>query len=375
MSESTSGRSENGNSADTPATHPVADPKPDTVLPPQVLHVPLELRRVHQWVVWRKEERKGKPTKIPYNPRPSFSDGEYRRASATLSRQWSSIVQAVIAYETGKFSGVGFVFSESDPYCGIDLDKCRDPESGEIEPWALEIIKKVNSYTEVSPSGTGVKIFLRAKLPPGRKRKGKIELYDQYRYFVVTGHHLEGTPTTIEDRQAEVAALHKAVFPNEKQNRARRAKGRMSSRPPRAELLPYSPMTKSSSVLARQRMAINFAASGRATHPATNRTAKPITPCALCWHSGAAQTLVGSTNCFGRVVSVGRNGWKGRTTARRPSSRSWTVARSSIRPQRKTVRLGDSKRPTARLYRMVKRTKKSLSHHHLSLSPLLCCPK
>jgi putative DNA primase/helicase len=70
--------------------------------------------------------------------------------------------------------GIGYVFSAEDPYTGIDLDKCRDPETGTIEEWAQEIIISLRSYTEISPSGRGVHIIVRGKLPPEGRRKGAL---------------------------------------------------------------------------------------------------------------------------------------------------------------------------------------------------------
>ena len=69
-----------------------------------------------------------------------------------------------------------------------------DPATGEIEGWAQEIIEELNSYTEISPSGTGVHILVRGELPAGRNRKGRFEAYDQGRYFTITGEHLSAHP-------------------------------------------------------------------------------------------------------------------------------------------------------------------------------------
>src|SRR5260370_5495941 len=74
------------------------------------------------------------------------------------------------------------------------------------------IIHELSSYTEISPSGTGVHIVLRGDLPPGGRRQGHVEIYADGRYFTVTGRHVEGSPTTIEDRTAELAALHGRLF-------------------------------------------------------------------------------------------------------------------------------------------------------------------
>jgi transposase len=71
---------------------------------------------------------------------------------------------------------VGLVPLEGIP--GLDLDCCRDPETGDVDPWAQQIIDEVGSYSEVSPSGRGVRIFVRGAIPGNRRRKGRFEVYD-----------------------------------------------------------------------------------------------------------------------------------------------------------------------------------------------------
>jgi primase-polymerase (primpol)-like protein len=71
----------------------------------------------------------------------------------------------------------------------------------------------MGSYSEVSPSGTGVKVFLRGKLPAGGNRRGNVEMYDRGRYFAVTGRRLDSSPATVNDRGQELAELHRRVFP------------------------------------------------------------------------------------------------------------------------------------------------------------------
>lgn len=146
--------------------------------------VPLELRERNQWVVWRLAHRPGqpKPTKVPYDAVTG------RKASSTDPRTWRSWYDAIRRLARDKsMHGLGFAFSTDDPYTGVDLDHCRDAETGEIEPWALNIVHNLNGYTELSPSGTGVHVIVGALLPPGRCRKGGIEMYDRGRYFTVTG--------------------------------------------------------------------------------------------------------------------------------------------------------------------------------------------
>ena len=164
------------------------------------------IRDLRQWLCWRIEEREGKPTKVPYSP----LLGE--KASTTDPQTWASYSEAVEAYGEHGYSGIGLVFSEDDPFCGVDLDGCLNPETGEIEGWAQEIIEELDSYTEVSPSGRGVHVLVRGELQPGRNRNGRIEMYDRGRYFTVTGRHLAGTPNSIESRQEQLTSLARRVF-------------------------------------------------------------------------------------------------------------------------------------------------------------------
>ena len=122
--------------------------------------IPEELRVRPQWVVWKAVG--DKPDKVPYSARTG------RRASSTDLLTWSTFQEALEAYENGKYAGVGFVFSSADPYTGIDLDNCVDAD-GEIAGWALEIVRYFDSYTEISPTGTGLHVIVRGHVPNRRK--------------------------------------------------------------------------------------------------------------------------------------------------------------------------------------------------------------
>jgi putative DNA primase/helicase len=153
-------------------------------------NIPAELTGRPQWVVWRYERREGKWTKIPRTPSTGL------RASSTDLMTWASFEEALAAYDGGTpappYDGIGFVFSSADPYVGIDLDDCRDPESGELAGWAREILERVASdaYVEVSPSGTGIHIVVEGSVRGGGMRRGSIEMYSMNRYFALTGHVL-----------------------------------------------------------------------------------------------------------------------------------------------------------------------------------------
>jgi putative DNA primase/helicase len=171
--------------------------------------VPDALRARGQWVCWRYVERDGKPTKCPFNAKTGGM------ADSTDPGTWSSFDAAVAAWGNGGYEGVGFVFAPDDPYCGVDLDDCID-ESGEIKDWGVRVITALDSYCEISPSGTGVKVFLEGAKPGERCRKGfkdgEVEMYDRGRFFTVTGQRLDITSENVEPRQEELELLYAEVF-------------------------------------------------------------------------------------------------------------------------------------------------------------------
>jgi primase-polymerase (primpol)-like protein len=122
---------------------------------------------------------------------------------------WGTYEEALAV--AGEGGGVGYVLTPDDPYSVIDLDSCRDPETGEIEPAAAEVVRLLDSYTEISPSGKGLHVWLRGRLPGERRRKGKLEMYDRARYVTVTGHVLPGY-TEIRERQEELGELYRRTF-------------------------------------------------------------------------------------------------------------------------------------------------------------------
>jgi putative DNA primase/helicase len=185
-----------------PAKPPLLTPIPDVI--------PRELRTRSQWVVWRLElvtDNRGREkwTKVPYNARTGA------KASSTDGRTWAPFDAALDAYQRGGYDGLGFVLGADDPYAGIDLDHCLTSATSAttaLLPWAAELVQRADSYTERTPGGEGVRTFLLGSLPPGARKVGHAEMYDRGRFLTVTGHHLDGTPTTIADRNSEIVGLH-----------------------------------------------------------------------------------------------------------------------------------------------------------------------
>ncbi len=155
---------------------------------PIVENIPEQLTERPQWVCWRLEERDGKMTKVPYTP------GTGRRASSADLTTWRTFGEARVAYENIEpdYDGIGYMFCDACPYSGVDLDHCRDPETGVVKEWAQDLIDAASDegYVEVSPSGTGIHIIVEGVVRGGAVRRGPIEMYSSKRFFTVTGQVL-----------------------------------------------------------------------------------------------------------------------------------------------------------------------------------------
>ena len=147
-------------------------------------NIPSELKQLKNWCVWKYQERNGKKTKIPFNA----ATGEF--AKSNDSSTWSDYQTAVNCKGA---DGVGFFFEP--PYVGVDLDNIEDDlhlyKNGErLDNIVAEFTDAFKSYTEVSPSGNGLHIIIKGKIPGNRKRKGNIEMYDSGRFFTMTGNKI-----------------------------------------------------------------------------------------------------------------------------------------------------------------------------------------
>ncbi|MFL5698469.1 MAG: hypothetical protein ACJ797_15380 [Ktedonobacteraceae bacterium] len=144
--------------------------------------------------------------KRPFNP------NTHLPARTNDPSTWTEVKQALKALATGRYNGIGFVFSESDPFTGTDLDVCV-AKDGTIAPWAQEIITTLSSYTEYSPSKLGVHILTQATLPGAGRKRGNVEMYAEGRFFTLTADHVPGTPTTIAERQQQQTSLYTSLVP------------------------------------------------------------------------------------------------------------------------------------------------------------------
>lgn len=177
-------------------------------------NIPGEIKNVPQWVNWKFIERDGKKTKPPFQ-----TNGMYAKSDDSMTWSTFDAVKEAAPY----CEGIGFVLTNDDDIVFLDFDKCRCPAfdnlnkdiSGGLNmvlPEVADHVRKLNSYTEVSPSGKGLHVFLKGRLSSGGRKKGIYEIYQTGRYATVTGHVVDGLPQTIEPRQQELESFYNDVF-------------------------------------------------------------------------------------------------------------------------------------------------------------------
>lgn len=177
--------------------------------------IPVEMRASPRWLLWKWD---WKQTRQKWDKPPRTMTGALGDCSDP--DKWCAFDDAVRAYRNGaRFDGIGFALG--DGYAGVDLDRCRDPETGVIAPWAQAIISKLGTYVEVSPSGTGIKLFCRGSLASGRRviefpDGSRLEMFDTGRYFTVTGRRLESSPEVLADCTDALRWIQQTYFQNDK---------------------------------------------------------------------------------------------------------------------------------------------------------------
>lgn len=205
----------------------------------QAENIPDELKAIPQWICWEKipNKEKGRVEKIPKQVK------SHKNASTTDPETWSKFSETYDFYMDDHYHGVGFVFSKEDPYCGIDLDDCRDPDTGQIQPWAIEILKTLGSYSEVSQSGKGIHIIIKAKLPGAGTKKllpgtnHEVEIYDWGRYFATTGNRLPEYPEDVRECQEATLKLYRTLNPPAAQKEAKKTAQPTSPQMPDEEII------------------------------------------------------------------------------------------------------------------------------------------
>ena len=164
-------------------------------------NIPQEMKDLPRWVLFSLFENvySKRLEKLPWSVNGKMAD-------ITNPETWTTFDRALaVLRKNNTYRGLGFVLG--DGIFGIDLDHVIS-EDGTMEPWAAEIIRMMDSYTELSPSGTGVHIYARGKIPPKDRKNGKVEMYDERRYFTVTGN-VYGDLKPLSERTKEAASVHR----------------------------------------------------------------------------------------------------------------------------------------------------------------------
>ncbi|WP_294267014.1 AAA family ATPase [uncultured Sphingomonas sp.] len=170
----------------------------------QLDRIPHALRTYRQWVCWKLEHREGstKPAKVPYAPQFEC------RASVTDRNTWASFAEAVVAFERGGYAGIGFVLTPDDPFCFIDFDDTEG--DAELFGWHEDVHRILSTYSEWSPSGTGLHAIVEASVGRGC-RGSKLEVYSDARFMTMTGNVYHDAP--IAERQAMIESLAALIRP------------------------------------------------------------------------------------------------------------------------------------------------------------------
>lgn len=210
-------------------------PEKPTPLSVQPEGIPAELCQYPQWVGWR-YEWDGKNDRWTKMPRVVGKD---RNAKSDDPTTWCDYDPAIMSFDPQTDAGIAFMFSEDDPYFGVDIDACRNPETGELTDWAAQIVERLDTYWEVSPSGYGIKAIGRGTLPVdvlgksnGKVRTGKsykikdvptfgdkapeVAFYDKRRFWTMTGRRVEGTPAGPQECQSVVNQLFAEYWPTKR---------------------------------------------------------------------------------------------------------------------------------------------------------------
>lgn len=173
----------------------MAETRP-AVLPFEGAKIPFQLKATARWAPWTAQwnAKRGKFDKIPKRA----DVPEYGLSTASPDR-WFTFAAAAAAYERGQplLAGVGYVLTKPHGIVGVDLDGCV--HDGQVADWAREIVDALASYTEISPSGNGLRIFCEGAADDWTNHTVGVEVYGgaEPRFLTVTGAHLVGTPLEV----------------------------------------------------------------------------------------------------------------------------------------------------------------------------------
>ena len=173
--------------------------------------IPHELKQLHHWCGYKLQQRNGKTTKIPIDA----NTGNLGKSNDEST--WADFQTALDSINKFNCDGIGFYFKP--PYFGIDIDGVREEidrysKDDEADNIVSEFIELMESYSEVSVSGNGIHIIAKGELPEGGRRKGNVEIYNNGRFFVMTGKQIGRYSEIIEDEMGKINYLHHKYIAN-----------------------------------------------------------------------------------------------------------------------------------------------------------------
>ncbi|MEI7604288.1 MAG: AAA family ATPase [bacterium] len=186
------------------------EPQKPTALKVIPENIPDSLKIHPSWGLWKYQQRGSKWTKPPYQL-------SGKMAGVDDKNSWTTYENALEAYSTGEYDGIGFMFSKESNVMGIDIDNCRNPETGEVKQFIKNLLKNIPTYIEVSPSGKGLHILAFGRLPSGERKKNiedemVFEMYDEGRYFTISGVRYDDNDSDLSDCTERFSEIHDQIF-------------------------------------------------------------------------------------------------------------------------------------------------------------------
>ena len=183
--------------------------------------IPQELRELKQWVCWRlmPDKSGGKDRKMPFNPETG------KAAASNKPDTWTDYDTAVKAVKRYKYDGLGFMFQKDGGIIGVDIDHCYDKETGSFNEVATAIMERAHTYTEFSPSGTGLHLYFKGTKPGSNSKNSntQVEMYDSVRFFTVTEHLVDGMPSEIAADADTIAWIYETYLAKKKKTIKRKS--------------------------------------------------------------------------------------------------------------------------------------------------------
>jgi hypothetical protein len=188
--------------------------------------IPPELRDAARWIVWKWWREGDKWKKPPIDPRKP--PGKRQEISHLDPKNWMGFEAARDLVHRGG-DGIGFSLGHDGfgELVGVDFDHCLDDAGRITKPDVERWVKALDSYTEVTPSGDGLRVWVKGSIPKAGspKHDAGIEIYARRRYFTVTGRHLDETPAAINRRQQALDALWRELWPDARPKPRAKANG------------------------------------------------------------------------------------------------------------------------------------------------------